>query len=108
MVTLPINQTSPDFQFSCELDARTFTFRLRYDDRSDVWRMDLGDANNVPLALSLALVVNMPILRGLRSNPELPQGEFVVLDTAGTGTDPTYDSIGRQHLVGYLSASEII
>lgn len=110
MVTLPIDQTTAQDQFSCELDGVTYTLGFRYNDRDGIWRLDIGDADNTPLALGLSLVTNMRLLRAVRTLPGLPPGELVVVDTAGGAsgdTDPTFDSLGRRHLVLYVTAAEL-
>lgn len=108
MVTLPITQRSAQFRFACELDGVTYVLGFRYNDRDGIWRLDIGDANNTPLALGLALVTNMPLLRAVRTLPGLPPGELMVIDTASGDTDPTFDSIGRRHLVMYATLAEVI
>lgn len=107
MVTLPITQRNAQFQFTCELDGVTYTLGFRYNDCDGIWRLDIGDANNAPLALGIALVTNMPLLTSVRSLPGLPPGQITVLDMAGGTTDPTFDSIGRRHVVVYVTAADL-
>lgn len=106
MVTIPINQLTSYFEQACALDGVTYSMTFRYNDRDDIWRLDLADVDENPLALGLSLVTGIPLLRALRTLPGLPPGELIVIDTAGTA-DPTFDSLGRRHSLLYATAADL-
>lgn len=107
MLVLPISQNSAWFEFSSELDGVTFTFTFRWNDRDDCWYFDLGDAQGLPLANGLKAVTRWQLLSALRSLTGLPKGELLVVDTAGKDEEPTFDSLGRRHLMFYIPEVEL-
>ena len=107
MLVIPIEQTSAWFEFGCELEGVTFTFTFRFNDRDGCWYFDIADASGNALARGLKAVTGWPLLSALRTLPGLPPGELVVSDEAGLDEEPTFDSLGRRHLMFYLSAAEV-
>lgn len=107
MLVLPISQNSAWFEFTCELDGIAVTLTFRWNDRSERWFFDLSDAQGNILAASLAAVVGAPLLNHLHHLPGVPPGELLVLDTGNRDEDPSYDSIGRRHVMLYGTTAEI-
>lgn len=110
-VIVPIDQSYPKFSFTCELDGVEYSFLFKWNGRASIWFFDLGDADGNPIACGLAALVGASLVAALHHLPGVPTGELVVIDSAATdidsATDPTYDSIGRQHLLQYLSAADL-
>jgi hypothetical protein len=107
VLVLPISQNSAWFEFSCELEDVRFNFTFRWNDRDDCWYFDIGDAQESSLATGLKAVTRWPLLEALRSLPGLPKGELLVVDTAGKDEEPTFDSLGRRHLMFYVTEGEL-
>lgn len=107
MLVLPVEQTSAWFEFGIELEGVVYHFTFRFNDRDGAWYFDITNARGDLLAQGLKAVSETPLLMALRTLPGLPPGELIVRDTAGLDEEPTFDSLGRRHLMMYLTAAEL-
>lgn len=107
MLDLPIEQNSSHFRFRTELDGATYTFEFRWNDRWDAWLMSIGDAEGNPVASGVRVVINMPLVSHL-SDPRLPPGVLMAIDTTGQNLDAGYQDLGRRVPLMYTTAAEVI
>lgn len=102
IVKLPLTTDCPQ-SVNCQLGDMLYQFDLRWNDRSNVWTMDISDPiAQQPLATGIPLVLGGPLIRQYA----LGIGEFVVWDETGTGTEATLTSLGTTTNVYWISPDE--
>jgi len=101
-VRLPISQDSAAFSFETELDGTSFGFAFRWNDRDASWYMTVSDGEGSPIVSGIKVVVNLPLLNFF-SDPRLPGGVLMAIDTAGADQDAGYADLGRRVVLSYLS-----
>lgn len=85
-----------------------YVLSFAWNGRLGLWSLGLADVHGVDIATGLALVTNWPLLtRAGNRDARRPPGDLVVIDTLGQFTDPTYVSLGAQHLLLYTDPGEI-
>lgn len=81
----------------------TFQFDLRWNDRSNVWTMDISDpSTQTPIVTGIALVLGGPLIQEYA----LGIGDFVTWDETGTGTEASLSSLGTTTNVYWISPDE--
>lgn len=103
---LPIVQEGPHFRFVTELDGVAYSFEFRWNDREEAWFVTVGDGEGTPIAASVRVVVNWPLLARF-ADPRLPTGVLLALDTEARDREAGYEDLGRRVLVTYFSAAEL-
>lgn len=90
------------------LDGRTYTLKLSWNQGQGSWYLSLYDSEETPLAQSVRLVSNWPLLRYYQSDPRVPPGELVAQDLTGDGSAPGFDElgIGKRVELTYFSATQ--
>jgi hypothetical protein len=93
--------------FTCTLgNVGTFNFRVVWNDRAQIWGMDITDAvSNVVIINGLTLVCGVDLLApyGLHAS----FGTLVVIDGLVTGLDPSMSWLTNGFYVVWLSPSEL-
>ena len=86
------------------LDGVSYTLRFEWNQRAGAWSMDLADVDGVAIASGIVLVGGVRLLARVR-DARRPPGDFAIIDTQGN-SDPTFTSLGTQHLLVYAHPSE--
>lgn len=98
-LVLPTRVDVPHYDFSVDLDGRTYTLELRWNERAGAWFLSTYDAEGVPVVSGRKVVLYSPLL-GHTVDPRRPPGELFAIDTTGSDLDPgRYDLGGRVLLV---------
>lgn len=101
MAVLDLGFTSEDADsvYQIPLDGDLFTFRIRYNEYTNGWYMDLFDGQDEPIKLGARLVPGLcpvPTDRG-------PKGALYVYGS--TRSDQEYEILGRELFVYYFEES---
>ncbi len=103
ILELPFSN-DPAQSFVTQLGDRKFHFDTRFNDRSDVWTLDLADATTkTPLVTSLPLVLGQDLLEPYN----LGIGSILCIDTSGQGADAGPDDLGRRVKLYWFSSDEV-
>lgn len=101
-VKLPLTTDCPQ-SFTCQLGDTVYQFDLRWNDRSNVWTMDISNPfTQQSLATGVPLVLGGPLIRQYA----LGIGDFVTWDETGTGTEASLTSLGTTTNVYWISPDE--
>ena len=107
MILIPLDNITPRFTQTAELDGVTFTFAFEWNDRNEQWSFTLYDTNGVALVCGVSVVVGIPLLNRFRTLPGLPAGMLEAIDTSDLSTDPGFDDLGDRVQLAYTPVSEI-
>lgn len=92
------------------LDGVEFELTFRWSQRAGHWTLDVADAEGVPIRHGLALLVGVPLLRGVIDSRR-PAGELIVVDTTGASdADPGFSDLGApgaRFVLAYVTAEEL-
>lgn len=106
MFELPINQEGPHFGFTTELDQVSYGCTFRWNDRDDCWRLDFADGNGDPIISGRKVLTSQSLLAS-SSDPRLPKGVLVAIDSGGQNLNPGFEDLGRRVQLVYFSADEL-
>lgn len=114
---------NPVWDYDITLGDREFRLVLRYNSRMDGWYLDLYAGDGDPLILGKRLVTTnwsqafKPMIQDERWTrqefpPEVPNQEgaarnLFILDIDATESEPTYDSLGQNHLLWYATTWDL-
>jgi len=106
---IPIDITTAtadgEITFDVELDGPTYTLQLSFCEQSQLWYMNvflLTNTTSTPIALGVALVVNVPLLIN-NQLADRPAGELILVGTV----DPARTDLGSTCVLRYYDAAEI-
>ena len=87
---LPPSTDRPQ-SFTTQLGSAVYQFDLRWNDRSNVWTMDISDpVSGNPIVSGLAVVLGADLLKPYA----LGIGTLIVVDETSTNTEAALDSLG--------------
>ncbi len=81
---LPVQVGVPFQSFQVDLDGRTFTLHLAWNERVGAWNLNLHDVLGAPLLLGRRLDLGCRVLPKRRP-ASMPPGELLVVDVAEGG-----------------------
>jgi hypothetical protein len=94
------------YDYTIPLDGVTYRIELTYKSRQEGWYLNLYDVDENPLLLGKRLAVDTELLARYEIEG-LPPGELTCVDMEGTGTEPTFESLGKQHLFWYFAEADL-
>lgn len=84
------------------LDGSDFVFTFSWNGRESAWYFDIADQDGVPIAMSIKVTVETPLLRRC-ADPRQPKGLLWAADTTGQGLDPGRNDLGERVLLLFVS-----
>ncbi len=108
-IEIPIpSPIRPFFSAKVTLDGVAFDVRLRWNERAAAWFFSLYDGEEQVLAPGRRLVLDFPLLaRFVRGRSRLPAGQFVAVDTSGSGQEAGLAELGNRVLLLYIPLAEL-
>lgn len=89
-----------------QLDGVEYLLRFVWAPREQAYYLSLLDQDENPLALSIRLNINAPLLRRFR-DPRLPPGSLLCVDLSDRGAEITQPSdLGQRVILAYVTADE--
>ncbi len=94
-VTIPTAVGVPHYTMRCRLDGKDYNFRMKWNERSQRWHMNIYADDETPLVLGIKLVANWPLIRYYQYNPDVPQGALIAVDLSNDGSPPGLYDFGE-------------
>lgn len=94
------------YDYTIELDGETYRVVLVWKTRQEGWYLSLYAVDETELLLGKRLAADTPLLRRYQIDG-LPPGELVCMDMEDVGTEPTFESLGKRHLLWYFDEAEL-
>lgn len=103
VLQIPVRNDIDLYNFTIDLESKTFGFQFRYNGRSSRWIFDLSDSlgNSIFTGVPVA-VGNLPFYK--LQNESKPLGDIFFLDTSGNDLDPTQDDFGTRVIMIYVES----
>ena len=83
---VPLDNQDPCFLFDTNLSGKRFFLRYRFNGRSNMWTVDLYDANSKIIAYTIPFYSESSLLRFL-SNANQPEGDLIAVNLNKPGID---------------------
>lgn len=77
----------PFYTFSADLDGTEYAFRMAYNSREDRWYLSVYTSTGEPIALSVKLVTNWPLLNRKAWDERAPKGVLYVSGSSPPGLE---------------------
>jgi hypothetical protein len=89
------------------LEGVEYLFSFYWSTRESILYLSIYNQNEEPLALWMALLVNVAPLRRFRSSPLIPPGVLIVSDTTGQGREiAAPEEFGERVILGYITSDD--
>lgn len=107
-VLIPIDTPPPPHHsLQVELEGVTYTLDIRWNERDEAWYIALQDAEEQVLVAPRKVVLDFPLFGRFFTNPLVPRGQFMAVDTSNTGVEPGLADLGSRVQLIYVTAAEI-
>ncbi len=112
MVIIPtfnINNNSARFSQNIDLGGTIYNLLIYWNNRTELWFLDIRDLNQNPILTGSLLSPNNPIFANSRANQSLPNGDIVLIDLKNDldNVDLTFDTFGVRYQVVFYTDEEI-
>lgn len=97
---IPVRSDLPAYEFDITLDGKIFNLSFAWNDRSELWSMDIFDENGNELLMGVPILTNWDLIGRFRMKT-LPPRMFLCVDTAGEGKNPGIDDFGSRVILVY-------
>jgi hypothetical protein len=103
----PQKSQSIDISWRSVLDGVVYRFRLKYRERYDCWDLQIAESDGSIIIDGIRVTEGIDLLYPY-SDPRLPPGELICVDTQGLGAAPTRRDWRERHILKYNEFVEII
>lgn len=93
------------YNFRSTVGGKLYAFEFTWNPRDQSWNMALSDTSG-NLLLSKKVTLNAPMTFRY-SNPALPKGEFMAIDTSGQNMEPGLLDLGARVLLAFTDAADL-
>ena len=104
---IAIEQESPYFRLTTELDGISYSLSFRWNGRAGQWVLDLGDGDGNVIKAGIRCVLGVPLLYQYQGQPGVPAGFLVFVDTTNANRDMEYADLGRRVVLTYVPAADM-
>ena len=86
---IPVRNDIPSYEIRVDLEGVAYILKVRFNERSGRWALDVLNAAAEPLRVGERLFPDYPLFRGNAGVVEgFPPGRFLLVDTTGKGRPP--------------------
>lgn len=105
IIEIPVDPSIFSQKFDISLDGTLYTLRFFWNIRQQTWQLDILQSDSTPLVRGIKIVPDwMPVFRYKIIG--FPPGDFMVVDTSGTGLAPERTEFGTDKRVKLLYREE--
>lgn len=89
------------------LEGVPILIRVRWNARAQTWYLSFFASDGTAIAQGIALRAGTPVNGRLGPRPEMPPGQFFVIDTSQQDLDPGPTDLGARVLLTYLESATV-
>ena len=102
---IPLRNDIGAYSFLIDLDNITFQLELKFNDRTQLWTVDIQNDTGEILVAGIPLYVKQLLLDLYKHDQRLPQGNLFMENLVDGDTPPTRDNIGIDVVLLYEDAA---
>lgn len=107
LLSIERSSTALAWQATVPLEGVEYVLSFYWSTRESIWYLSLYDQSQNPIALWMALNVDVAPLRRFRAQTNIPPGVLLVVDTTGTGTEiQSPEELGDRVLLMYITSDD--
>lgn len=109
MIKIPsFSQVSPRYTIDIDLGGKPYTLLFEWNSRSLAWYMTVIFKGDIVLS-PVKLVTRLPLLHNYRHLSNIPEGEFLVVDTDPGNPEKriTFEGFGSRFVLLFVTLEEI-
>lgn len=95
VLVLPVTSNFSSYIFTIELESVIYEFRLRYNSRAAIWKIDISKSDGTKMLSGIPIFSNSSI-NSQYANPDLIPGALTALDTENLGKDADNTDFGTR------------
>jgi hypothetical protein len=111
MITIPTyQQVSSRYVVDVDLNGIMYSLQFLWNTRDNAWYMDIYLQDTVVLS-GIKIVPNYALLYQYQGTPNIPAGEFFVVDTDENNPyseDITFENFGVRYILTFATTEEIL
>lgn len=105
LLQIPVSTDSDYYDEKVALDGVMYVLAFHWNERMELWVMDIKDTNGGELLMGLPLLADGPVNGSfIGTVPGAPLGAFYIVDEAGLGRVPDHDNFGNGVTLVYSEA----
>ena len=89
-----------------QLDGVFYRFLYRWNLRAGAWYLDIGNDSGQAQVRGVKVCLGADKLRAYKYR-DVPQGDLRVIDSTGTGTEPTWRDLGERVVIEYVEPDTV-
>ncbi len=98
---IPVRNDIAAYSFSVDLDNITYNFNFKFNDRTNLWSIDISNDAEVLLVAGIPLFVKQDLLQFFRHESRLPQGTLFAANLVNENLPPDRDNLGTEVVLLY-------
>jgi hypothetical protein len=98
LITIPLRNDIPDYEFKVDLDGTTYTLTIRYNTRLATWIMDLKTEQDESIVLGVPLLLGTILLERFPDS-RVPPGDLFLINIEDETAEATRDNLGENVLL---------
>lgn len=100
LFAIPVSSDEPSYKIRVDLEGIDYVLRFNFNERMNRWVMGIYDAEETPIILGIALVVNYSLLR-IYTVEGMPPGEMILFDTSEKNQECGRNDLGNRCILVY-------
>jgi hypothetical protein len=107
MIEVPTRSDLNSYSQRVELDGVIYNLNFRFNERLNLWVMDVLDSDEADILIGLPLLVSTPLMFQYVKAGK-PPGDFVVLNRENrTDENPSENNLGTDFKLYYITEAEL-
>lgn len=95
ILRIPTRNDIPFYTLRIELEGVLYILNIRYNERMDLWAMDILNDEELPVVSGVLLLTGVPLLNNIVKEG-LPPGDFFLLDRQDNDRNATRELLGDE------------
>lgn len=101
---IPVRNDLFNYVQRTELDGVVYQLSFRWNERMELWILDIASVDGVPLLSGVPLVGDFPVTIQFTGRDNIMPGQIVTIDRSHQKLPPDLENFGREAVLAYAEA----